>query len=189
MKKHASSERHSATYQDVLDAPEHKVAEIVGGVLHLSPRPAPRAAYAKQALLSQIFRAFDRGEGGPGGWWTWREPELHLGSDVLVPDLAGWQRTRLALLPEGPGVALPPDWVCEALSAPTRTLDLTDKRLLYARAGIPHLWHVDHEARLLEAFTLTDGAWTLVAALKGDEEVRVPPFDAIAFPLSALWPD
>jgi hypothetical protein len=29
----------------------------------------------------------------------------------------------------------------------------------------------------------------LIAALKDDAEVRVPPFDAIALPLSALWPD
>jgi hypothetical protein len=41
----------------------------------------------------------------------------------------------------------------------------------------------------VEAFELRDGAWVLVAALGGDAEVRVPPFDAIAFPLSALWPD
>jgi hypothetical protein len=29
-----------ATYQDVLDAPEHQVAEIINGELRLSPRPA-----------------------------------------------------------------------------------------------------------------------------------------------------
>ena len=52
-----------------------------------------------------------------------------------------------------------------------------------------HLWFVDPVARTLEAFALRDGAWTLIAALKDDEEVRVPPFDAIAFPLSVLWPD
>ena len=31
-----------ATYDDVLNAPEHKVAEILDGELFLSPRPAPR---------------------------------------------------------------------------------------------------------------------------------------------------
>ena len=68
-------------------------------------------------------------------------------------------------------------------------VDLTDKRRIYADAGVEHLWFVDPIARTLEAFALTDGAWTLLAALKDDEEVRVPPFDAIAFPLSVLWPD
>ena len=57
------------------------------------------------------------------------------------------------------------------------------------RAGVEFLWFVDPVARTLEAFALRDGAWTLTAALKDDEEVRVPPFDAISFPLSVLWPD
>ena len=31
---------------------------------------------------------FDYDAGSPGGWWIIDEPELHLGEDVLVPDLA-----------------------------------------------------------------------------------------------------
>ena len=33
------TDKKRATYQDVLDAPEHMVAEIIDGELHLSPRP------------------------------------------------------------------------------------------------------------------------------------------------------
>jgi Uma2 family endonuclease len=181
--------RPNATYQDVIDAPEHKVAEIIDGTLYLSPRPPFGAALAKQGLLFQLFRPFDRGEGGPGGWWLWREPEFHQGNDVLVPDLVGWRRARLPAPPEGSGTDLPPDWVCEALTPVTRALDLTLKRRTYARAGIPHLWQIDDEARLLEAFILEAGQWRLVAALRDDQEVCLAPFDAIAFPLSVLWPD
>ena len=75
------------------------------------------------------------------------------------------------------------------LSPGTRRIDLTDKRRLYAEAGVAFLWFVDPVARTLEAFALRDGDWTLIAALKDDEEVSVPPFDAISFPLSVLWPD
>jgi Uma2 family endonuclease len=75
------------------------------------------------------------------------------------------------------------------LSPSTRTLDLTDKRRLYAAAGVPFLWFVDPLARTLEAFALRDGPWTLIAALKEDEEVRVAPFDAVAFSLDVLWAD
>jgi Uma2 family endonuclease len=181
--------RAPATYQDVIDAPEHKVAEILDGTLYLSPRPPIRAGVAKQELLLHLWRPYDRGEGGPGGWWLMREPELHFGSDVLVPDLVGWRRSRLPKLPEGPGVTLAPDWVCEALAPETRAFDITGKRLAYARAGIPHLWQIDHEARILEAFALRDGFWRLGAALKDDEEVSLAPFEGIAFPLSDLFPD
>ena len=39
--KHDSPRTPRATYQDALDAPEHRVAEIVDGTLYTQPRPAP----------------------------------------------------------------------------------------------------------------------------------------------------
>ena len=71
----------------------------------------------------------------------------------------------------------------------TRRLDLTEKREIYGAAGVGHLWLVDPAGRTLEAFALRDGAWVLVAALGEDAEVRLPPFEAVGFPLAALWPD
>jgi Uma2 family endonuclease len=189
MNQHAPSIRRPATYQDVLDAPATMVAELVEGALHLHPRPAFPHARASSSLGDELMSPFDKGRGGPGGWWILDEPELHLGDDVLVPDLAGWRRERMPALPETAWTALAPDWVCEVLSPATRRFDLTDKRRVYAAAGVAFLWHVDPDERTLEAFALRDGAWTLIAALKDDEEVRVAPFDAIAFPLSVLWPD
>ena len=79
-----------ATYQDVLDAPAHLVAEIINGTLHTHPRPAPAHGEASAGLASELLPAFGRGRGGPGGWRIHFEPELHLADDVLVPDLAGF---------------------------------------------------------------------------------------------------
>ena len=39
-----------ATYQDVLDAPPHVVAEIVDGTLYTNPRPASLHAKARSGL-------------------------------------------------------------------------------------------------------------------------------------------
>jgi Uma2 family endonuclease len=189
MNQHAPTVRRPATYQDVLDAPETMVAELIEGALHLHPRPAPRHTLASSSLGDELVSPFGKGRGGPGGWWILDEPELHLGPDVLVPDLAGWRRERMPALPDGAWFDVAPDWVCEMLSPGTRRIDLTDKRRLYAQAGLPHLWFVDPTERTLEAFALRAGEWTLIAALKDDEAVRVPPFDAISFPLSVLWPD
>jgi Uma2 family endonuclease len=189
MNQHAATERRPATYQDVLDAPEHMVAELIDGALHLHPRPAFRHSLAGSSLGDELMSPFQKGRGGPGGWWILDEPELHFGPNVLVPDLGGWRRERMPELPDAPWSELAPDWVCEVLSPSTRRIDLTDKRRLYAAAGVAHLWFVDPVPRTLEAFALRDTAWTLIAALKDDEEVRIPPFDAIAFSLSVLWPD
>jgi Uma2 family endonuclease len=189
MNQHAPTVRRPATYQDVVDAPPTMVAELIEGALHLHPRPAPRHARASSSLGDELMSPFDKARGGPGGWWILDEPELHLGHDVVVPDLAGWRRERMPALPETAWFELVPDWTCEVLSPGTRALDLTDKRRLYAVAGAGFLWFVDPLARTFEAFALRDGAWTLIAALKEDEEVRVAPFDAIAFSLAVLWAD
>ena len=188
MNTHARADR-PATYQDVLDAPPNMVAEIIRGALHLQPRPAPRHARAASILGAGFTGPFDQGRGGPGGWWILDEPELHLGPDVLVPDIAGWRRERMPALPDTAWFETVPDWVCEVLSPGTRRIDLTAKRDIYGERGVRHLWLVDPLARTLETFELRDGAWTLAATLRDDEEVRLHPFDAIAFALSDLWAD
>ena len=176
-----------ATYKDVLNAPEHLVAEIIDGTLHTHPRPAPRHALASSVLTGRLGPSFHRGDGGPGGWWILAEPELHLGEEILVPDLAGWQRERMPELPDTAYFTLAPDWACEVLSASTRKLDLVRKRPVYAREGVPHLWLVDPEERILEAFELHEGRWVLIASVQDDDPVSIRPFEAITFSLGELW--
>ena len=105
-----------ATYQDVLDAPAHRVAEIVDGTLYTQPRPAAPHALASSYLGDELVGPFGKGRGGPGGWWIIDEPELHLGEDILVPDLAGWRWERMSDYPDAAYFTLVPDWVCEVLS-------------------------------------------------------------------------
>ena len=177
-----------ATYQDVLDAPAHLVAEIIDGTLHTHPRPAPAHTLASSALGNDLGNPFQFGRGGPGGWWILDEPELHLGEDVLVPDLAGWRRERMPELPDTAYFTLAPDWVCEMLSSSTRKVDLHEKRPIYAREGVVHLWLIDPTDRTLEAFELRDGQWLLIASAKDDDPVNIRPFHAITFSLGDLWP-
>ena len=177
-----------ATYQDVLDAPPNMVAEIVDGTLYTNPRPASPHALASSSLGNFIGPPFHHGSGGPGGWWILNEPELHLGDDIVVPDIGGWRRERM---PEYPIVAyftLAPDWVCEVLSPSTRKLDLGGKSAVYARAGVSHMWLVDPIARSLEARELRGTKWAEIARLHDDATVSLPPFEAISFNLGGLWP-
>lgn len=128
-----------ATYEDLLGVPAHFVAEIVNGRLVTHPRPAPRHLRASSSLGGTLDGPFDKGRGGPGGWWILDEPELHLGPHVLVPDLAGWRRTRLPALPEAAWFELAPDWVCEVLSPGTAADDRAEKLPIYAEYDTENL--------------------------------------------------
>ena len=183
-----SGPRRRATYQDVLDAPPHRVAEIVDGVLHTNPRPAMPHALARSSLGNDLSGPFQFGRGGPGGWWIIDEPEFHLGEDVLVPDLTGWRRERMPDFPDAAYSTLAPDWVCEVLSPSTRKLDLHCKRPVYAREGVGHLWLVDPADRSLEVFERREGEWVLIATAQDDAPVRIRPFEAVTFGLGDLWP-
>ena len=175
-----------ATYQDVLDAPPHKVAEIVDGTLHMNPRPASRHARASSVLGGSIGTPCDYDHSGPGGRWIIDEPEPHLGEDILVPDLVGWRRERVPKYPDVTYFTLAPDWVCEVLSPSTRALDQGMKRAIYAREGVTHLWFVDPDVRTLEAFELHEGQWVLLETLTGNDPVSLPPFEGISFSLGGL---
>ena len=176
-----------ATYDDLVQVPDHLVAEIVDGELWTSPRPSPRHGVAASLLVGEVVGPYHRGKGGPGGWWILAEPELHLGADVLVPDIAGWQCERMPRLPETAYFPIVPDWVCEVLSLSTALLDRTRKLRIYAREGVRHAWLVDPVARTLEVLRLEGGRWTVVATHGASEVVRVEPFDAIEMELGALW--
>ncbi|MCA9713015.1 MAG: Uma2 family endonuclease, partial [Myxococcales bacterium] len=168
-----------ATYADLLAVPDHLVAEIVRGSLYTSPRPAPRHANAAGVLGGELNMVWQRGRGGPGGWWILPEPELHLGDDILVPDIAGWRRERMERLPETAWFALRPDWVCEILSPSTARLDRGEKLDVYADRGVPWAWLVDPGARLVEVFELTGGRWTRHATARDETAAELPPFGAV----------
>jgi Uma2 family endonuclease len=185
----ADPDRRRATYDDVLAAPPHLIAQVIDGELDLSPRPSGPHAVAASVLGMDLGAPFHRGRGGPGGWWIVDEPELHLGSepDIVVPDLAGWRVERLPEYPDAAFVVLPPDWVCEVLSESTRRVDRVGKMRVYGRERVPHVWHVDPRARTLEVFRLDGDTYRLVAAHAGDERARLEPFDAIELELDGLW--
>ncbi|MBA3463729.1 MAG: Uma2 family endonuclease [Deltaproteobacteria bacterium] len=178
-----------ATYQDVLDAPEHKVAELLDGELFLSPRPGGPHTATASLLGAELIAPFRHGRGGPGGWIILDEPELHLGDQVTVPDLAGWRRTRMAVVPDDHRFTIAPDWICEVASTSTEKLDRYKKLPIYAAAGIGHAWLIAPRRQTLEVLRLHDGKWLQIAVHADGERVRAEPFEAFELDLSILWAD
>lgn len=183
--------RGKATYEDLLKVPDNLIAEIIDGDLHASPRPSPIHQNATSAIGGALFDRYHRGPDGPdrpGGWWIIDEPELHLRDDILVPDLAGWRRERLPALPrEHAYFALAPDWVCEVLSPSTARIDRVQKRHIYARNQVRHLWLVDPDAQTLEVLRLAGDFWQEAGAYAADDKVHAEPFVEVELDLARWW--
>jgi Uma2 family endonuclease len=175
-----------ATYDDLRDVPDNFVAEMFDGELYATPRPLLSHANAASELLHKIRGSFHHRR--PGGWIILYEPELHFANDVLVPDIAGWRRTRLPEIPpDAAYTTLAPDWICEVLSARTEKLDRGKKLRIYAREGVAHAWLLDPRRRTLEAMSLEAGRWTVLGTYEGEVGVRAAPFESIELELGELW--
>lgn len=185
----AAKDRKRALYEAFLAVPPGKHAEIVRGTLYVLPRPAPQHANAASVLGGELSGPFQRGKGGPGGWWILFEPELLLVDlEPMVPDIAGWRVERMPELPDTAHFAVAPNWVCEVLSRSTEAVDRNEKLPIYAGAGVEHAWLVDPIAQTLEVHTdLVEGKWRQVRVYHAGEAVRAAPFEAIELDLAALW--
>lgn len=185
-----SEARRVARYDDLLELPDHLVGEIVDGQVVASSRPAPAHSRAEGRIFAALTFLFDHAPGpgpGPGGWWLLVEPELHLADDVLVPDVAGWERTTLPRFPDAAAIDVAPDWVCEVTSPRTRRHDRIVKLDCYARHGVRHVWIVDPLDQTLEVFTRSGAGWLRVAAFDGRRLVRAAPFEAVELDIGRWW--
>ncbi len=180
--------KRKATHADLEAIPPHHMAELVDGELYVSPLPGPAHMVTATELFGELGGPFSKGRGGPGGWRLMFEPELHLGEDVLVPDLAGWLRERLPQALRSETLTLAPDWLCEVRSvSASGRLDWATKLRVYARAGVRYIWRVDPEAFTLEVLRLEGTSYQLLATHSGRSGVRAEPFEAHELDLSLIW--
>jgi len=181
--------RRLATWDDLLQAPDDgRVYEVLGGNLEAQPRPRPIHGAVQGLLFADLAGPFYRGRGGPGGWWLVIEPDVELEPhEIVAPDLTGWRREHMAVLPDERPIRVRPDWVCEVASPSNRWRDRGRKADLYLRFGVPHYWIVDPDERTLEAYEARGGAWVRLGAWTDGDSPRIPPFDAIELDVGGLF--
>jgi len=182
------------TYDDYLALPDDQKAELIDGELFLMSGPKGRHIRIASNLGSMINMRFGLyggpSESGPGGWWIFDEPEVHLTLDrrVVRPDIAGWRRERM---PEPPNdshkFTVVPDWVCEILSPSTIRWDMLVKMPRYLEAGVRFVWLVDPVARRVDAMRAQDGEWVDAGSVEVGPMLALPPFDAQTFDLVPVW--
>ena len=91
-------------------------------------------------------------------------------------------------LPVDEPIRVVPDWVCEILSPTTRRHDLLRKQPYYAKVGVPFLWLVDLDARVLTAYRLDGDAWRVIGTYSDETEARIAPFDVVPLNVADWWP-
>lgn len=171
-------------YTSLLALPDGYRGEIIGGRLYTSPRPAAKHVMVGSVLGADLLNPFQRGRGGPGGWWILDEPEVHFvrNTEVVVPDLAGWKRERMPMLPEDHRFEIIPDWVCEILSPGTGTYDREVKMPAYAEHGVHWLWLIDPVVQNLQVYENRDGGWELKNEFNANDSINAPPFTDVTLP-------
>jgi Uma2 family endonuclease len=178
-----------ATYAELLALPEDVRGEIIGGEVVVQPSPTPLHQSTIGEIYAELRNPFQRGRGGPGGWWLIQDVDVEFGPhDVCRPDISGWKKERVATFPSDRPVRHRPDWVCEGLSPRTALRDQGDKRAIYQRAEVPWYWLVDPLNRTLSVLRLVVDGY-VVEQVAGDQGViALPPFEAVPIDLACVFP-
>jgi Uma2 family endonuclease len=180
--------KRKAVYEDIYKLPENMTGEIIDGEIHAFPRPHYRHGNIESLLNGELVPPYRYGRGGgPGGWIFLVEPEIMLGENLLVPDLAGWKKERLPKLPQKNWSTTPPDWICEILSPNTKGHDRIKKMPIYAQNGVNHAWLIDPVERTLEVFQLEGGRWVAVGFYGENDVVRAEPFKEAEIKMGDFW--
>jgi Uma2 family endonuclease len=180
-----------ATVADLLAIPEeHRRHELIDGVLVETEAASGRHGGA-QVRIARRLGPYDRRPGGrwPGGWWFATEVEIQLAeTQVFRPDVAGWRRERMPVLPSEVPIVLRPDWICEILSTNRRN-DLIKKKRAYHHHQVGHYWLIDPVEETLAVHRWHPDGYVEVLIADRDERVRAEPFDAIELRVAVLFGD
>ena len=180
----------TATYQDILDAPDGMLAQIIHGKLDLQPNGAFDHQSAGVEIASYLRSHFRKSRFQPGGWIILPEMLVRLSNhEIYRPDIAGWRTETLPKAPDELPVETVPDWVCEVLSPSTRNIDRSKKMPVYAQSGVKHYWVIDPKAKTLEVFELQGENWVLTSIASGDDVIEFDPFPEVEIELQYLWGD
>lgn len=149
------------TYDDLRQMPDDGLRhEIIAGELLVNPAPRIRHQEILLALLEEFLAFF-----GPDRTYRPLPAPIELRItpyDAVQPDLVLLPTEYVRQHRSQNVVEQPPLLVVEILSPSTASTDRRAKMALYARFGIPEYCIVDSDSSRLEAYTLTDRAYTLI---------------------------
>jgi Uma2 family endonuclease len=171
------------TYQDLRAFPEDNLRrEIIDGELFVTPAPVPRHQQVVAELTSALL-LYGKEHGGQ----VYPAPTdvFFSNTTVVEPDVLFLRSEHLE--PVDPDkIVVVPDVVVEISSPSTRRTDLTRKKDLYERFGVPEYWFVDLEGEHLEVYRLLEGRYAPPEVLKGGDILTSSVLQGFSFDLSTI---
>ena len=171
------------TYEDYASAPADGMTyQILDGELLVTPAPSPFHQRASKRLQRQLEAFFE--DTGVGEVFHAPIDLILSAHDILQPDLVVVTDPTII---SSRGIEAPPLLVVEVLSPSSIKHDRQVKARRYAFLGVAHYWIVDPDARRLECFALSDGAYQATTAADAPATVAVPGFMGLAIDLGAIF--
>src|SRR5438094_10145324 len=171
------------TYADLERFPEDNLRrEIIDGELIVTAAPATRHQQVVMTLAGELYQHV-KTHGGR----LFPAPTDVFFSDtnVVEPDIL-FVRPEHAARVERKFVRSAPDVVVAVSSPSTRRLELTRKRELYERFGVPEYWYVDLDADRVEVYRLDQGAFARPQLLARDAALESPGLLGLSFSVDEL---
>ena len=140
------------TYKDYKSLPESETKryELMEGELIMVPSPS----FEHQRLSRNLeFILYSFVKEKKLGTVIDAPLDVHLGEDVVQPDILFVSKERASIITEEE-IRGAPDLVVEILSPATAERDRTYKKTLYARHGVREYWIVDPEEKTIKVMTL-----------------------------------
>jgi len=181
------------TYSDYAALDDGRRYQVLSGILVAEPAPTTLhqqvVANLFHVLRDHIDNHIDRMAGGillPSPVDVILDPEEQV--EVLQPDIV-WVRPERSAIVGMAAIFGVPDLVVEVLSPSNAMRDRSEKIPRYRRFGVPHVWILDPEMRLLEEMVLAGpGSYEETLLHRGRETVRPGCFPGLRFELARVWP-
>jgi Uma2 family endonuclease len=177
-------------YRYLLEANDEVHVELIDGEVVVHAHPGIIHSFGCSGLGAEIYFAYQRARGGPGGWWILDEVDIELiaAKQAYRPDIAGWRKERVPKVPTERPVKIVPDWICETLSPSNAGWDLGPKRSGYHKARVHWYWVLDPEHQVLTAYEWESSAYRVAGVVTDKEPGSLAPFDAVRIDMAELFP-
>lgn len=177
------------TYEDYLlipDEPGYRY-EVLEGFLVKEPSPVEIHQRVCRELFIGLYNFLIKFD--PSGELFFAPLDVTLGSRTVVqPDILFISGARYKeLMHDERRVDGPCDLVVEIMSPSNRRKDRLRKMEIYRKAGIPHYWLADPEESTLEAFSLRDGTYAMMAGGGPGDKFAHPDFPGLDLNLEKIF--